>query len=328
VIVVGLSLPVLYLGSIAIRTLLRSRAVRPFEVVQAAVALLIGFGGTLGIVRFTGAATLAVGAFWLLLGAACYAVAFAFIERREGIGRNFYVYTTFAGLLTLAGAWITLAPSPRAVGWAGLGLGAAWLGGRLQRITLRTHSLVYLGMAAGAAGLLQGALDGLLAEASGPWCDVTPLGLAIGVVAAVAYAVLARTSRPGTPWNLLLPQAGVAALIVVVGAGLVARGLAGLLADAPGGAADAAFLDTSRTAALAGLAVALAWAGRRWARPELTWLVYPVLAAGGFRLLLEDLPQGRPVTLFISFALYGGALFTTPRLLRGDARGSGAAPNE
>jgi hypothetical protein len=304
VIVVGLALPLLYLGSIAIRTLVRSRAVRPFEVLQAAVALLIGFGGTLGVVRFTGAATLAVGAFGLLLGAACYAVAFAFIERREGIGRNFYVYTTF--------------PSPRAVAWAGLGMGAAWLGGRLQRITLRTHSFVYLGMAAGAAGLLHGALDGLLAEATGPWRDVTSLGLAIGVVAAVAYAILARTSRPGTPWNLLLPQAGVAALVVVVGGGLVARGLAGLLAGAPGDSADSAFLDTSRTAALAALAVALAWAGRRWARPELTWLVYPVLAAGGFRLLLEDLPQGRPVTLFISFAVYGGALFATPRLLRRD----------
>ena len=123
VIAVGLALPVLYLGSTAIRTLVRSRAVRPFEVVQAAIALLIGFGGTLGVVRFTGAATLAVGAFGLLLAAACYAVAFAFIERREGIGRNFYVYTTFAGLLTLAGAWLTLAPSPRAVGWAALGQG-------------------------------------------------------------------------------------------------------------------------------------------------------------------------------------------------------------
>jgi hypothetical protein len=328
VIAVGLALPVLYLGSIAIRTLARSRAVRPFEVLQAAVALLIGFGGTLGIVRFTGAATLAVGAFGLLLAAACYAVAFAFIERREGIGRNFYVYTTFAGLLTLAGAWLTLAPSPRAVGWAALGTGAAWLGGRLQRITLRTHSFVYLGMAAGAAGLLQGALDGLLAEATGPWREITPLGLAVGVAVGVSYAILARTSRPGTPWNVLLPQAVLAALAAVIGAGLVARALAGLLADAPGSSADAAFLATSRTAALAGLAVVLAWAGRRWARPELTWLVYPILAVGGLRLLLEDLPQGRPVTLFISFALYGGALFATPRLVRSVGRGEGTGSDD
>jgi hypothetical protein len=326
VIVVGLALPVLYLGSIATRTLVRSRAVRPFEVLQAAVALLIGFGGTLGVVEFTGAATMAVGAFGLLLGAACYAVAFSFIERREGIGRNFYVYTTFAGLLAIAGAWLMLGPSARAVAWAGLGIIGIWLGGQLRRVTLPIHGLVYLGMAAGAAGLLQGAIDGLLGDGAGPWRAVSPLGLAIGVVAVIAYVILARSASPDTPWNRLLPQAGVAALIALIGGGLVARALAGPLADAPGGSADAAFLATSRTAALAGLAVVLAWAGRRWARPELTWLVYPILAVGGLRLLLEDLPQGRPVTLFISFALYGGALFATPRLVRsvgrGDATGS------
>ena len=316
--VTGLALPVLYLGSIAVRTLVRSRAVRPFEVLQAAVALLIGFGGTLGIVRFTGAATLAVGAFGLLLGAACYAVAFSFIERREGIGRNFYVYTAFAGLLTIAGAWLVLGPSAQAIAWAGLGIVGIWLGGRFRRITLRAHGFVYLCMAAGVAGLLQGALDGLLGEGTGPWRAVTPLGLAIGVVATVAYVILARSTTPDTPWNGLLPQAGVAALVAVIGGGLVARGLARLLAEAPGASADPAYLATSRTAAVAGIAVALAWAGRRWSRPELVWLVYPLLTFGGLRLVLEDLPHGRPGTLFISFALYGAALFATPKLLRRD----------
>jgi len=46
--------------------------------------------------------------------------------------------------------------------------------------------------------------------------------------------------------------------------------------------------------------------------------VYALLAFGGLRLVLEDLPHGRPGTLFVSFALYGGALFATPRLLRRD----------
>ena len=317
VIFVGLALPVVYLASVAVRTLVRARDVRVFEVVQIALALLVGFGGTLRVVRFTGVATLAVGTFGLLLGAACYAAAFAFLDRREGGGRNFYVYTAFAGLLTLAGVWLVFTPAPRAVVWAGLGLAAAWLGGRFLRVTLRTHGFVYLGSAALAAGLLQGAIDGLLGDAIGPWRDVTFLGLAVGALTTVSYVLLARTCRPDAPWSALLPQAGVAALVAVVGGGLVARGLARLLADAPGAAADVAFLATSRTAALAGLAVLLAWAGRRWRRPELTWLVVLFLAVGGLRLLLEDLPEGRPVTLFISFALYGGALFATPRLIRG-----------
>ena len=315
VILVGLALPVLYLGSIAIRTLVRSRAVRPFEVVQAAVALLVGFGGTLRVVEFRGAATLAVGAFGLLLGAACYGVAFAFVERREGRARNFYVYTTFAALLTLAGARLMLSPSPRALVWAGLGLGAAWLGARHERVTLRLHGFAYLGMAAIASGLMGAAADGLVGGPEGPWHAITGFGLGVALLAAVAYACLASSSRSDSPWDALLPQAGVAALVVVVAGGLASRALAGVLAEAPSASADAGLLGTARTAVLAAIAILLAWAGRRFSRVELTWLVYPALAAGGLSLL-RDLPSGRPLTLFLSFAAYGGALFATPRVMK------------
>lgn len=316
VIVVGLALPLLYLASIATRTLVRSRAVRPFEVAQAAVALLVGFGGTLRVVEFRGAATLAVGAFGLLLGAACYRVAFAFIDRREGGARNFYVYTTFAALLTLAGAQLMLAPEPRALVWAGLGLAATWLGGRHQRITLRLHGVVYLGIAAGASGLLGAVADGLVGSAEGPWRAITWVGFVVALFTALAYLRLASTSRPGSPWNTLLPQAGCAILVAVIAGGLVSGAFGHVLARAPGASADAGLLGTGRTAVLAALAVLFAWGGRRWDRAELTWLVYPALAAGGLSLLLEDLPNGRPLTLFFSLAVYGGALFATPRIMR------------
>ena len=69
-------------------------------------------------------------------------------------------------------------------------------------------------------------------------------------------------------------------------------------------------------AALAAAALALAWAGRSERFRESAWLVYPVLAAGGLKLLAEDLPRSRPATLFIALALYGGALIIAPRLLR------------
>jgi hypothetical protein len=77
-----------------------------------------------------------------------------------------------------------------------------------------------------------------------------------------------------------------------------------------------AFLAAGRTAVLAALAVALAWAGRRWSLQELTWLVYPVLVGGGLKLLWEDLRYGQPITMFLGLALYGGALIATPRLMR------------
>jgi hypothetical protein len=49
---------------------------------------------------------------------------------------------------------------------------------------------------------------------------------------------------------------------------------------------------------------------------ELGWLLYPVLVAGGLKLLAEDLRYSRASTLFVALALYGGALIVAPRLAR------------
>ena len=59
--------------------------------------------------------------------------------------------------------------------------------------------------------------------------------------------------------------------------------------------------------------MALGWLGRREAWREAGWLVYPVLAATALKILLEDLPRGRPATLFLAFALYGAALVAVTR---------------
>jgi hypothetical protein len=84
-----------------------------------------------------------------------------------------------------------------------------------------------------------------------------------------------------------------------------------------------------RTAILAVLAIALALAARRWPWPELPWLVYPLVALGGVKLVLQDLRQGRPATLVLSLALYGAVLVLAPRLLKqadGPAGGEGPRP--
>jgi hypothetical protein len=64
------------------------------------------------------------------------------------------------------------------------------------------------------------------------------------------------------------------------------------------------------------LAILLAWSCRLPRLKEAAWLVYPVLVAGGIHLLVEDLRSGRPLTLVVSFALYGSALILSPRLVR------------
>jgi hypothetical protein len=320
---VGLALPVLYLGSIAARTLLRERVITPFEVVQAAAALLVGIGGAVRVIAFGDAEPTAVGAAVLLLGAACYAAAFTSIDRRSGRGRNFYSYTTFAGLLVLVGSQMILGGTALAVAWSILAVGAVVLGARFDRITLRFHGAIYVVAAASVAGLIACASDGLLADVAGSWRPVKSIGIALTAVAAACYGVLVGTRRAAPPrWFDLLPQAIIGALIVWCVAGMAAGWLArplvsGLAASGAGG--DAAFVAAGRTAVLAVLAVALAWAGRRWLLQELTWLVYPLLVGGGLKLLWEDFPNGEPVTMFLALALYGGALIVTPRLMRREA---------
>ena len=104
VIAICMALPLVYLGSIGARTLLRGRPITPFEVTQAGAALLVGFSGAVRVITMSGADPTFVGIGALLLGAACYAAALTFIDRRLGRGRNFYSYTTLAGLLVLTGS--------------------------------------------------------------------------------------------------------------------------------------------------------------------------------------------------------------------------------
>ena len=83
-------------------------------------------------------------------------------------------------------------------------------------------------------------------------------------------------------------------------------GAGGIEAD-PGAAASI------RTGVLAVSAVLLKWFGRRDRYPEAGWLAYTVLVLGGLKLIFQDLPAGRPVTLFLSLTLYGGALWLVTR---------------
>jgi hypothetical protein len=155
---------------------------------------------------------------------------------------------------------------------------------------------------------------------------LTPAGLFVTLTAAACYWQLAatrRTSAAAAGW-LLLPRACVAAAAAGVAAGLTVRVLASAIAvPAPG--ADAGVVATLRTAVLAGLAVALAWAARRWRLRDLAWLVYPVLGAGALKLLAEDFRHGRPVTIFFALSAYGAAMMATTRLTSVESRPRGAS---
>ena len=88
------------------------------------------------------------------------------------------------------------------------------------------------------------------------------------------------------------------------------------LAGANGAEFNLAALAALRTAVLSAASVTLALSSRHWRWPEARWLVYPVLVLVGFKLFVEDFPNGQPASLFVALAFVGSALLLVARLLK------------
>lgn len=308
-----------YLSSIAVRTIVRGRGVIPFEVVQTVAALGVGLGGAIAVTRALDTGTTTLGAAACAMGAATYAVAFLWVERRGTGVENFLFYTSLALVLTLAGLNVLFDGAALAMSWAGLGVGAAALGGRLSRMTLFSHAAAYLAGAAVAAGLLTHTLQAMAGESAGllGWLPWPALVVAF---AAAACAVIRVDGQPELPWTLR--QIPRLALIVIGALGAASIGVDALAwaSGSTGTGTGMGVLATERTAVLSLLALAAAWA-TRWPRLSSGGvLVYPVLLLTGLRLVVEDLRHSTPSTLFVAFAFYGAALILAPRLRRVGAR--------
>ena len=318
VIAVQLLLLTGHLASVAARTLLRGRDVNVFEVVQTAAALAVGFGGAVYVAQATGFGAAALAAMNLLFGAGCYGVAFAFLARQQGLRRNFYFYTSLGLILVLVSMALLLTGPTVALAWTALGVLTTWLALRTHRITLNSHAAVYVLAAASASGLLAAATAALVGPADAPWPPMSPVSLVVLSGAAACWAI-PMSRAAGTSVVGRVPRLLITIVLVWSAGGWLIGVIAPALPGAPGHAghaADAGVIATVRTSVLAAAALALAWAGRSERFRESAWLLYPVLAAGGLKLLVEDLPRSRPATLFIALALYGGALIVAPRLGR------------
>jgi hypothetical protein len=198
--------------------------------------------------------------------------------------------------------------------WIGLGLAAALLGGLFDRVTLRAHSAVYMALAAWHSGLTAAAWDALLGGSDVVWRGLDSAGVAALLVTIGCYGVLVWTQR-GREVSAArcVPRFCIAALALSGLGWAVVWLLVQGLGDVPP-AASPATVAVIRTGVLAATVVALAVVGRRSGWVELTWLVFPLLALGCVKLLVEDLRRGTPLTLTIGFALFGTALILAPRI--------------
>jgi hypothetical protein len=314
---IGIAVPLLllvsYLASVAARTLVRGRVVIPFEIVQSVAALVIGLGGALAVARVTSFGEGELGGANALLGAGTYAVAFAFVERRQGLGLNFYFYATLALVLTLVGTSTLLATPAFVAVTAALAFLTTLLAFRERRLALALHGSVYCVAAAGASGLLVWSVSALVGSMASPQPSLAP-GWWVALAAPFACLAIPRPAQTlVSPAVASIPRVAIALLLVVTAGGTLVHALAPMVAGWP---PDPGTLATLRTAIIAIAAVLLAVACRYDCSTELGSLMYPVLIVGGAKLLLEDFAQSDPATLFIAFAAYGTALVAAPRLAK------------
>jgi hypothetical protein len=137
------------------------------------------------------------------------------------------------------------------------------------------------------------------------------------VVAAACLAMppkVPQTAPAGGP-PLLASMARfiLGVVLVVASGGITVWWLGPLVAGEP---LDAGILASMTTVVLAASAVAIAALARITPCAEFRWLVYPVLVAGGLKLIADDFWHSTPATLFAALAVYGLALILAPRLLR------------
>ena len=303
--VAQVALLAIYLSSTIVRTLVRHYTFTGFEMVQCAAAFAVSVSGGIRLSSADRHSAPAMALLMLLCGAACYVVSFAALERRGSRGRNFYAYSTFGILLALAASRVLLSGGAAAELWTAVSVVCAVAGWKLGSVTLQVHGAVYLLVGLAAAGAPQQAASLLRGKALWPVEGAAALGVGAGI-AALGYALSNRAAA--------VLRLAFAATCLWLAAGILAGLLTGTYHAWFGAGASHAYCATMRTSLLAGSAVALAWCGAHFSRPELSRLMYPAMVLGAYRLISEDLYQDRKVALFFSLLVYGAALMTLPKL--------------
>jgi len=294
-----------YAGIFFRRNVVERQRATVFELSQGGAATLVGFGGA-AVIAETPAALTAVALIGLAGALASYGIAFRFLSR-VGEGRNavFYAGLALTMVLFATGAAI---PRPEWV-WATLAVLAFALGRRIPAIALSLHGSVYLLAAAAASGLVKFSLWAFAAPVTSSWPSFSSSSLLV-VGAGIAASVLGVPQAAG--WGAWARLPRVLALCVT----LLGASAGALLLLSPVAGADGARLAALRTAILTLASVALAAVSSRTRLKEAGSLSSALLVLGGIKLVVEDFPRGRPLTLFLGLGFYGVALILASRISR------------
>ncbi len=300
-----------YLGSIAIRTLVRGRQVIVFEMAQTVLVLVVGLGGMIAVGHGADDGDRLLGGVIIGLGAAAYAVSFQFLARHAPGALNFYFYSSLALIFVMVGTWTALHGPARALALTGIGVALAVAWSRSSRATLGVHTAIALVAAAGDAGLLTLGLAVFMGELPSASLSLWPVLVAFAAVLALSGSrltacrgALSAADAPGLTLGLVA-VVGLASLVTLAAVAAAAAVSLPVSAD---------MLTTMRTAVLSMVAVGCARLARTGRFSAIGWLAYPLLAATGLKLVAIDLRSSQASTLFAALAFYGAALVLVPRL--------------
>lgn len=306
-------------GSFAIRLLARREDVNPFEVFQSIAALIVACLSIGNIIRAFTLSGLPFGSALVLAGALVYAIAFGVAALTR---RNFHYFASVALALVIAGGILTFRPPASASLWIALAVAGAWLGRRTASTTFAAHAAAYLFAATIASGLVVHAGQGLIGRSLASPLDLGPMAW-LALAAAAACSAIAPVSVrtfgtnigtiAGRRWSVGTPRAVALALLVLCCAGVAVLWIVSSATTRTG--RDLSWVvATIRTTVLSVAVVLMGGLARGGRVREAGWLIYPLLVALGFKILIEDFQQSDPAMLFVALVVYGSALIVAPRL--------------
>jgi Predicted membrane protein (DUF2339) len=316
-----LGLVALFVGSYLLRALVFNSHISAFDIMQAATAMVIGFGGALQTATGMEQGGWVVGAFAALTAVFGYSVTFRYLDRGTEYRRNFGFFTTAALTTSIIGAALLLSGIALTAFLLTIGLVSAWIGTRSRRATLSMHGSTYTIAAAFSSGLLTHALRAVVGspELLPPSSQLLPM-VAVFVVAALSFlAPVAETGRTWGSWSRA-PKVLYTAVLAFGSVGFIASAAGTFLMPAVSESWQGPVFDAWRTGGFSVTAMILAMLSRARRVREAGMLVPVFLALGGISLLLGDLRAGRPATLVISLVLFGAALILAPRIRRSRKR--------
>ena len=296
---VQLSLLMLYLGYAAALAVRGQRPGWPL-LAQVGVAVLLGWGGAIATAADRRALALGVGCLGIVLAVA----AEAFALRRADAAPSLRLLFFFAAAAFALGGSALLLPSP-ALLWAALAVAAAAAGARRGEPAVELQGGLLVAAAALGSGALAAAGSALLlAGTGGAFWPPEAILAALAVVLCLAPLATAR-HRDGPLHH------AAAGLLLALACWLSAGAVAALATSLfP---ADDGLRAALGTVLLAAAATLLARLGCGARFSTAAWLVYPLLVAVALKVVLVDLPHGRPFTLFLSLAALGSALLLAAR---------------